>query len=86
VKNLKAHISKEETDKALEKAIKEQLDKARFIGLAIGAKSISKVVMDKATDESKTAEEKIADIIEFCKVGLGINEETVESEETTKNE
>ena len=72
---VKSHITRSKNEKVLEEAIKEQLTNARTTGMGIGAKSISKVIYDKATAEGKTDSEKLDDIIDFCKVGLAIKED-----------
>lgn len=74
---MKSNISKAEKEKMLEQAIKEQLTNARTLGMGIGAKSISQVMLDKATAEDKTDSEKLADIIDFCKIGLNIKESQI---------
>ena len=74
---MKAHISN--TDEKLSLEIQTRLLKIRQDGLIQGAKAISKVVYDKATDESKTFEERIEDIKKFCLVSLG--KEQMEAEE-----
>lgn len=71
---MKSNISKSEKEKMLEQAIKEQLTNARTLGMGIGAKSISQVILDKATATDKTDSDKLADIIDFCKIGLVVKE------------
>ena len=73
---MKAHISDSDTIGKME--IQTKLLQIRQEGLATGTKAVSKVIYDKATDESKTYEERIADIIKFCKVGLAIKEKEEE--------
>lgn len=69
---MQSHIITSDKEKQLETAITEQLKQTRNAGMAIGAKSVSKVIYDKAMAENKTDSEKITDIIEFCKIGLNI--------------
>ena len=65
-------MSQAEKEKMLEEAFRKQLTNARTLGMGIGAKSISQVILDKATAADKTNSEKLADIIDFCKIGLAI--------------
>lgn len=58
------------TEKQLREAFNEGFEAARRTGLLQGAVAISKVVLDKANDTSKTPEERLADIIKFCEVSL----------------
>lgn len=59
-----------------EKQLKEMFE-ARFKdmftkGMLRGSTAMCKVILDKANDASKTVEERIADIINFCETGLGM--------------
>lgn len=78
---MKAHISESRTK--LEAAIKARLLEYKQSGLAEGCKAVSTVIYEKATDESKSYEERIRDIISFCETGLAIKtvENAVEKEE-----
>ena len=81
---MKAHISDEsirlkETNEKLTSLVQAKLLEQRQNGLAEGCKAISKVVYDKATDESKSYEERIRDIIIFCETGLTIKTEEEEN-------
>ena len=49
-------------------AVRQQLQKTRTDALKQGVFAICKVVTDKANAEGKTAEEKLADIVNFCSV------------------
>lgn len=40
-------------------------------GLLKGSKAMCRVIFDKANNESKTPEDRIEDIKNFCKVSLG---------------
>lgn len=66
-------------DKQAEKVLRERFNKSlkdTFTrGLLQGSKAIAKVVFDKANDESKTLEERIAEIKRFCSVSLGENQQ-----------
>lgn len=42
-------------------------------GLLAGSKAMCSVICAKAEDESKSPEERLADIIRFCKISLGEN-------------
>lgn len=75
---MKARISDSETKMKFE--IETKLLKIRQAGLAAGAKAISAVVYEKATDESKSFEERINDIKKFCEVGLAIKQNEVEEQ------
>lgn len=81
---MKARISDSETRAKLE--IEAKLLEVRQAGLAMGAKAISGVVYEKATDESKTYEERIKDIIQFCSVGLNIKTNNKENKEADVND
>lgn len=70
---MKAHIS--DTDTNYELKIRTELLKVKQSGLAIGTKAISQVIYNKATDESKSCEERLEDIIKFCQIGLAIKTE-----------
>lgn len=70
---MKAHISESRTK--LEAAIKARLLEYKQSGLAEGCKAISTVIYEKATDESRSYEERIRDIISFCETGLAIKGE-----------
>ncbi len=59
------------TEKKLREAFNEGFEATRRTGLLQGAVAISKVVLDKANNTSKTPEERLADIIKFCEVSLG---------------
>lgn len=56
-----------------EEAVNKQLEKARIVGMGIGAKSVSKVVYNMCVS-NKSDSEKVADIIKFCETGLKIDE------------
>lgn len=58
------------TEKQLNKVFKEKFKEVHLNGLLQGTKAISKVILDKANDTSKTSEERLEDIIKFCEVSL----------------
>lgn len=60
-------------DKQLEEKVKEELQKAYSNGLSVGTKSIAKVILEKALDETKSEHDRLIDIAEFCKRGLTDN-------------
>ncbi len=63
----------------LETAVRAKLLEWKQAGLAEGTKAISTVIYEKATDENKTCEERLDDIIAFCKTGLAIKTEDKEN-------
>ena len=67
---MKAHISESRTK--FEAAIKARLLEYKQSGLAEGCKAVSTIIYEKATDESRSYEERIRDIISFCETGLAI--------------
>lgn len=74
---MKAHISEDVTKLNRENERLTGIVQARLLefhqkGLAEGSKAMAGVVYEKATDTSKSYEERINDIIGFCKTGLKI--------------
>lgn len=59
----------------LEAKFRECLENVRMSSLAAGAIAMCHVIQDKATAEGKSAEERLADIIEFCETSLKKKEE-----------
>lgn len=59
----------------LEAKLKEVLESVRMSSLAAGAIAMCKVIQEKATDESKSVEERLAAVVEFCEVSLKKKEE-----------
>ena len=70
---MNAHISESETQMKLE--IETKLLQVRQAGLAAGTKAISQVIYNIATNEEKSLEQRIEEIIKFCSVGLAIKQE-----------
>lgn len=70
---MNAHISEQETK--MHDAIVSNLRKARHAGLANGAKAVSGVILELATDTTKSETERLQAIIQFCQKGLAIKEE-----------
>ena len=77
---MKAHISDTESKFRLE--IEAKLLEVRQAGLAAGTKAVSQVIYNIATNEEKSLEERMNEIIKFCSVGLAIGEKK-EKEQTS---
>lgn len=56
----------------LEKVIKENYQKIQSAAMTQGAKGMAGVIYDKCNQNNKTSDEIIAEIKEFCEIGLGI--------------
>ena len=71
-------------DKQQEETLRQEFEKglkAQFRnGLAQGVYSVSKVIHDKAADESLPAEERLNEIIRFCKISIDVNKAKASSE------
>lgn len=59
----------------LKKTFEEAFKKSFNNGMVQAGKAICKVICDKASDTNKSPEERIDDIIKFCKVSLGDEEQ-----------
>ena len=55
---------------AFKKGFKEQYRR----GLLDGTRAFTKVIYDKATDETKSVEERLQDVVQFAKVSLNIDD------------
>ena len=55
---------------AFKKGLKEQYHR----GLLDGTRAFTKVIYDKATDETKSVEERLRDVVQFAKVSLNIDD------------
>ena len=55
-------------DQVFKRVVTGGLQKQHTAGVAQGAYAMCKVVLDKATDESKTVEQRLDDVIAFCKI------------------
>lgn len=77
---MKAHISDSYTRSKLE--IESKLLEIRQAGLAAGTKAVSQVIYNIATNEDKTLEQRMEEIIKFCSVGLAIKQGKTEEEES----
>lgn len=58
------------TENKLREAFNERFESIHRTGLLQGSVAIPKVVLDKVNDTSKTPEERLSDIIQFCEVSL----------------
>ncbi len=56
------------TNAALTAAIRGELGRQRNAGLAQGAYAMCQVILSKAKDDSKSSEERLQNIIEFCSI------------------
>lgn len=54
----------------LKHEIQKRLKEAHIQAMKTTANAINTVIYNKATDETKTAEERLEDIIKFCKVTI----------------
>lgn len=61
---------KSDVENKLRETFGDGLKSAHRTGLLQGAVAISKVILDKANDTSKTPDERLKDIIKFCEVSL----------------
>ena len=59
-----------DTENKLREAFNEGFESIHRNGLLQGSVAISKVILGKANDISKTPEERLSDIIQFCEVSL----------------
>ena len=61
---------KSDTERKLQEAFDDGFKSTYRAGLWEGTVAVSKVILDKANDTSKTVEERLKDIIKFCRVLL----------------
>lgn len=54
-------------DNVFKRVVTDGLKKQHSAGLAQGAYAMCNVILEKATDESKTVEQRLADVVSFCK-------------------
>ena len=59
-------VQEQQLQNLFEKRFKEMFQS----GIATGARSVCSVVQDMALNEKKTTEERLNDIVKFCKTGL----------------
>ena len=57
-------------EKIVSEILAENLQKYHIDGVLSGSRNMCKAVYDKATDETLTPEERLNDIIKFCKIAL----------------
>lgn len=55
-------------DQLFKKVVTGGLQKQHSAGIAQGAYAMCRVVLEKATDETKTVEQRLKDVIDFCEV------------------
>lgn len=55
-------------DQLFKKVVTGGLQKQHSAGVAQGAYAMCRVVLEKATDETKTVEQRLKDVIDFCEV------------------
>ena len=60
-------------DELFRETFREGFKKQYQNGLLAGSRAICKVVSDKASDETKTPEERIEDIKKFCRILAGLD-------------
>lgn len=53
-------------NREIEKAARAQMSNAHALGLKRGTYAVAQIVLNKANDESKSIEDRLADIVEFC--------------------
>lgn len=75
---MKAHIS--DSDTKFRAEIESKLLAIRQAGLTAGTKAVSQVIYNIATNEEKSLEERMQEIIKFCSVGLAIGEKKNEAQ------
>lgn len=64
-----------ELEKRLEVEFKQRFREMHTEGVKQGAKAICHAILEKAKNESKTYEQRIVDIVQFCTIGLGVDNE-----------
>ena len=55
-------------DQVFKRVVTGGLQKQHTAGIAQGAYAMCKVILDKATNEAKPVEQRLEDVIAFCKV------------------
>jgi len=74
-----------EQEELFEQKLNEELEKAKIQGMAIGCKSVSKVIYDKINNISRNFTKNdliriIKDVQKFCEVGLNIKMDSIVDE------
>ena len=64
---MNAHISDVDPMNIVQKAFRENAQKVQEVSMIAGAKAICTVVLEMAEAQGKTAEEKLDDIVKFCR-------------------
>ena len=60
--------STSQRESALKAVIQSELEKQHSAGIAQGAYAVCQVVLSQAKDDSKSAEERLQNIIAFCSI------------------
>lgn len=58
-------------EKDIEEMIKTKLNETYQNGLVAGCKAMCKVILDKLQNKNKSVPERLNDVIKFCNVSLG---------------
>lgn len=74
------HNDKEYQEK-IKMTFRHNLEKQLKTGIAQGLYAASKIIHDRATDKSKTPEERIESIVAFCNIALKQHEKKPEEPE-----
>lgn len=61
-------------EEALRQEFKKGFEEQFKNGMTQGAYAICKVIHDKATNDSISVEERLAEIVRFCEVSLNVNQ------------
>lgn len=64
--------------------VRKELQNQRSAGLKQGVYAVCKVVLDKAVDPDKTAEEKLQDIISFVSVWGNLKSDSQDEDKVTE--
>lgn len=70
-------------NKEMEDCLKKTAQMVRDSGLRAGSKAMCGVILEKATDRTKSDKQKLKDIVSFCKRSLGIEKKFKEANEHT---
>lgn len=63
----------ENDEQMIRETLTKSLKDTHRAGLLQGSRAMCSVILGKAKDEGKTADERLADIVKFCEVSLGKN-------------
>ena len=64
-----------ELEQKLESEFRQRFQEIHSSGVKQGVTAICSVILEKARDESKTYEERISGIVQFCSIGISNNNE-----------